>query len=105
MEDCILEQEDWTMIDLGANTLAGFEGGDYVCFSIETLYERKALDQSLPFFELKARRLINTRAKAAGEDAAFSARIREGLPGFTHAGNPGKGGDFLPELSKENTCS
>jgi hypothetical protein len=45
-------------------------------------YERKTLDQALPFPELKARSLINDRAKAAGDTAAFSARIREGLPGI-----------------------
>ncbi|HTL54038.1 MAG TPA: hypothetical protein VL361_00105, partial [Candidatus Limnocylindrales bacterium] len=45
-------------------------------------YERKRLDQSLPFPELKARSLINDRAKAAGADEAFSRRIREGLPGM-----------------------
>jgi hypothetical protein len=45
-------------------------------------YERGALDQSLPFEELKRRSLINEKAKAAGSDDRFSARIREGLPGF-----------------------
>jgi len=45
-------------------------------------YERKTLDQTLPFSELKARSLINARAKAANDDPAFSRRIREGLPGF-----------------------
>lgn len=49
----------------------------------EMAYERKTLNQSLPFLQLKARSLINARAKAADQDAAFSARIREGLPGFT----------------------
>jgi hypothetical protein len=55
----------------------------------EMAYERKALDQSLPFGELKARSLINDRAKAADKDSAFSARIREGLPGFTGVGPVG----------------
>ena len=45
-------------------------------------YERKTLVQTLPFPELKARSLINDRAKAANDDPAFSRRIREGLPGF-----------------------
>jgi hypothetical protein len=40
-------------------------------------YERKSLDQSLPFEQLKARSLINDAAKAADQDAAFSRRIRE----------------------------
>ena len=52
----------------------------------ELAYERKTLYQGLPFGELKARSLINDRAKAADQDAAFSARIREGLPGFTTVG-------------------
>ncbi len=45
-------------------------------------YERKTLDQSLPFNELKSRSLINRRAEAADNDEAFSVRIREGLPGL-----------------------
>jgi hypothetical protein len=45
-------------------------------------YERKTLNQSLPFEELKQRSRINSRAEAADKDEAFSARIREGLPGF-----------------------
>jgi hypothetical protein len=48
----------------------------------EMAYERKALDQSLAFPELKARSLINERAKTANADPAFSIRIRQGLPGF-----------------------
>ena len=43
-------------------------------------YERGRLDQSIPFEELKKRSHINERARAAGEDPAFSRRIREGLP-------------------------
>jgi hypothetical protein len=43
-------------------------------------YERKTLDQSLPFEELKPRSLINDRGKSADLES-FSARIREGLPG------------------------
>ena len=45
-------------------------------------YERKTLYQGLPFSELKARSLINDRAKAADNAPAFSRLIREGLPGF-----------------------
>lgn len=37
----------------------------------------------LPFDELKRRAYINPAAKAANGDANFSARIREGRPGFT----------------------
>ena len=46
----------------------------------EMLYERKRIDTSLPFAELKKRSYINPRAKAADKDPAFSQRIREGLP-------------------------
>jgi hypothetical protein len=48
----------------------------------EMAYERKALDQTLPFDQLKARSLINESAKAANHDPDFSQRIRESLPGF-----------------------
>ena len=44
-------------------------------------YERGVFDQTLPFAELKARSDITERAKAAIADPAFSARIRDGLPG------------------------
>lgn len=46
----------------------------------EMLYERGRLDRSLPFAELRARSLIDTRAQAADQDPGFSRRIREGLP-------------------------
>jgi hypothetical protein len=45
-------------------------------------YARGSLDQSLPFQELKAKSLINARAKEAGDSPRFSEKIREGLPGF-----------------------
>jgi hypothetical protein len=48
-------------------------------------YDRKSLDQSLPFEQLKARSLINDRAKAADKDSAFSKRIRDRLPGVVDA--------------------
>ena len=48
----------------------------------EYMYEVGRLDTSLPFPELKARSLINSRAQAADQDPDFSRRIREGLPGF-----------------------
>jgi hypothetical protein len=47
------------------------------------------LDTSLPFADLKARSRINERAKAAGDDPRFSARIREGLPRMSL--EPGRG--------------
>ena len=43
-------------------------------------YERGLVNQDLPFAELKARSLINDKARAADADPAFSRRIREGLP-------------------------
>jgi hypothetical protein len=46
----------------------------------EYAYDLGSLDTRLPFPELKAASLINERAHAAGQDPAFSARIREGLP-------------------------
>jgi hypothetical protein len=54
----------------------------------EMAYERKTLNQTLPFSELKARSLINERAKAADKDEKFSSRIREGLPGYTTRTTP-----------------
>jgi len=53
-------------------------------------YDRKSLDQSLPFEQLKARSLINGPAKNADADPAFSQRIREGLPGITATPTPGR---------------
>ena len=47
----------------------------------EMLYERKAVDTSLPFPELKKRSLINGRAKGMDKSADFSRLIRAGLPG------------------------
>jgi hypothetical protein len=47
----------------------------------EMLYERKALDTSLPFPELKKRSLINDRAKNLDKSPDFSQLIRVGLPG------------------------
>jgi hypothetical protein len=54
----------------------------------ELAYEIGTLDHALPFPELKARSLINDRAKAADQDPDFSARIRDGLPGFPANPNP-----------------
>jgi len=47
----------------------------------EMLYERKRIDTSLPFAELKKQSYINPKAKAADKDPAFSQLIRTGLPG------------------------
>lgn len=49
----------------------------------QLLYERGAIDTSLPFAELKRRSLINTRAMAADRSPNFSALIRVGLPGMS----------------------
>ena len=51
-------------------------------FGDELLYERRAIDTSLPFAELKRISHINERARAADRDPEFSERIRDGLPGM-----------------------
>lgn len=48
----------------------------------ELLYERRGIDTSLPFAELKKLSHINERAKAANDAPDFSERIREGIPGM-----------------------
>ena len=49
----------------------------------EMLYERRRINTTLPFAELKQRCLINSRAKAADKAEDFSRLIREGVPGIT----------------------
>jgi hypothetical protein len=44
------------------------------------LYDRGALDRSLPFEQLRERSLVDARAQGAGDAPDFSQRIREGLP-------------------------
>jgi len=51
-------------------------------FIDEMLYERKAIDTSLPFPELKKRSLINERAIGQDKSPDFSQLIRVGLPGM-----------------------
>ena len=46
----------------------------------EMLYERGSIDTRLPFAELRAKSLINAKAKALDRDPGFSQGIREGLP-------------------------
>ncbi len=46
----------------------------------EMLYERKTINTSLAFAELKERSHINQKAQAADKDPAFSHLIRVGLP-------------------------
>ena len=48
----------------------------------ELIYERGAVDTSLPFAELKQRSHINAKALAAGDSADFSRLIRVGIPGI-----------------------
>lgn len=48
----------------------------------EMLYERKRIDTTLPFPELKERSLINERAKGQDKSPDFSRLIRAGLPGM-----------------------
>jgi len=49
----------------------------------ELMYERHLIvTGGLPFAELKARSLIDTRARAANDSPDFSNAIRAGLPGF-----------------------
>ena len=43
-------------------------------------YEHGRLDTSLPFADLRRRSHINEAARAAGDPADFSRRIREGVP-------------------------
>jgi hypothetical protein len=47
----------------------------------ELIYSYGAMDQTLPFPELRRQSLINDRAQAAQGAPDFSKRIREGLPG------------------------
>ncbi|MFZ3209139.1 MAG: DUF4105 domain-containing protein [Geobacteraceae bacterium] len=51
-------------------------------FIDEMLYERKAIDTSLPFPDLKKRSFINERAKGLDKSPDFSRLIRVGLPGM-----------------------
>jgi len=51
----------------------------------EMLYERKRIDTSLPFPELKKRSLINERAKGHDKSPDFSRLIRAGLPALQPA--------------------
>lgn len=48
----------------------------------ELIYDYGAMDQTLPFAELRARSLINERAQAADGADDFSRQIRAGLPGM-----------------------
>src|SRR6266513_2112719 len=53
----------------------------------ELLYQERALvTGGLPFAELKARSLIDTRARAANDSPDFSKLIRVGLPGLAQPG-------------------
>jgi hypothetical protein len=53
----------------------------------ELLYERHVIvTGGLPFAELKARSLIDARARAANDSPDFSKLIRVGLPGLAQPG-------------------
>ena len=57
----------------------------------ELMYQRHAIvTGGLPFDELKARSLINSRARAANNSADFSQLIREGLPKVVASGASGQ---------------
>ena len=50
------------------------------------MYERHLIaTDGLPFAELKARSLIDARARAANDSPDFSKLIRKGLPGMLPA--------------------
>ena len=49
------------------------------------LYERKVIDTSLPFEQMKAISHINKRAVSVDAEQDFSQRIRQGLPGMEEA--------------------
>jgi hypothetical protein len=51
-------------------------------FIDEMLYERKTVDTSMPFPELKKRSLVNEKAKGMDKSPDFSQLIRVGLPGM-----------------------
>jgi hypothetical protein len=46
------------------------------------MYERKSIDTSVPFAQMKEKSLVNEKAKAAANDETWSKKIREGLPGM-----------------------
>ena len=46
----------------------------------EYVYDLGMLDTSIPFAELRARSLVNDKAKAADQAEDFSRRIRQGAP-------------------------
>ncbi|MDA1099998.1 MAG: DUF4105 domain-containing protein [Proteobacteria bacterium] len=50
----------------------------------ELMYERGALDQSLPFAQLRQKSYINKRSQAATSAADYSRQIRQGLPGYAN---------------------
>jgi hypothetical protein len=57
----------------------------------EVLYERGMIATNLPLAELKQRCHINERARAAGQAADFSARIRQDVPGIEPATSSSEG--------------
>jgi hypothetical protein len=51
-------------------------------FGDELLYQRGAIDNTLPFAALKRLSHVNERARAANDAPDFSEKIRAGLPGM-----------------------
>src|SRR5262249_55915368 len=51
----------------------------------EMLYERGRIATNFPFAELKQRSHMNTTAREADKDPAFSERIRTSLPGIAQS--------------------
>jgi len=70
-------------------------------FIDEMLYERRAIDTSLPFAELKKRSLINERAKGLDKSPGFSHLIRVGLPDLTPLPVSAEYGDTSSPVTEE----
>lgn len=73
-----------TTIRTHTKALGGFSAIDWRVlangYADEMLYERGALDTTLPFPQLKTACLVDDKAQAADQDPAFSERIRVGVP-------------------------
>jgi hypothetical protein len=73
-----------TAIRTHTKAVGGFAGLDWRLLATghldRMLYERGVVDTRLPFEQLRAASNVDARAKAADQDPAFSARIREGVP-------------------------
>jgi hypothetical protein len=72
--------------------------------AIEEAYEDGLVDTSLPLGELRARSIINARAKQAGDSPDFSRLIRQGLPGLPDTANTPATGDSSESSSRNSTA-